>query len=236
MIDDLLSYIKTKTMMSFRLKPGGGEQSSVWVHISDKEIETRFLQYSDGFDRHNTIEQLIQEGVICKRKVTAPGRRPYNIYRLTDAYWEMVRFDITLLPVKPLQGIYKTMAGYLSHVSIDIDSFADVLTPEYMAYFRMFLKYRNTVYVDRFVTVCDFAHRFHSPITNLNRHVRPYIKLDGDDTTGLDVATMQPTILAAILDKYVPGNTFSRAVFDGQDIYVYLQQKAGKQTRDEGKK
>lgn len=234
-IHTFLSYIKTKTVMSFRLKPSGEEQQQKWVHISDKQIEQDFLRYDEGYVRKDVIYQLEQEGAIKKRK--AEGIRPYNVYQLLPEYWDIVDFDIDLVAPPPaMDPMHQTMTDHLRRVYIDIDSYAEVLTPDYLAYFQQFLKYRNSNYLTRFVTVCDFAHRFHSPITNLNRKVRPNITLDYEPTIGLDVATMQPTILASILEKYIPGNWFSKVVWDGLDIYVHLQEKAGKSTRDEGKK
>lgn len=76
----------------------------------------------------------------------------------------------------------------------------------------------------------------YTPISGLSKDLRPFLLLRGEKTVSIDVAQMQPTLLANILFNNVGKNAFSNAIFEGVDVYSMLQSKAGLKSRDEAKK
>jgi hypothetical protein len=104
-------------------------------------------------------------------------------------------------------------------------------------WFRFFLSQRNrTDAIQSFLTVDLFSGRIHTPVSSLYREYRKLLTLCGEQTTSLDVAQMQPCLLAAHLTINVGANSFSDAIDRGEDVYTLLQTKAGLATRDEAKK
>jgi hypothetical protein len=106
---------------------------------------------------------------------------------------------------------------------------------ETTAYWKTFLKHRNN-YINKFFKVDTFAGRVHTPISGMSKDIRPYLLLKGEQTVSLDVAQMQPTLLANILYDAIDKNEFSDAIFSGIDIYSMLQQKSNLESRDKAKK
>lgn len=102
-------------------------------------------------------------------------------------------------------------------------------------YFETFIQFREKQ-LNMFFTVDKFCGRVHTPVTSLQRELRPLLRLYGEAVASLDVAQMQPTLLAQILIANVGENEFSNAINNGTDIYTLLQDKAQLVTRDEAKK
>jgi hypothetical protein len=102
-------------------------------------------------------------------------------------------------------------------------------------YFDAFLQCREKR-LELFFTVDDFCGRVHTPVSSLQRDLRPLLRLCGESVVSLDVAQMQPTLLAQILTANIGLNDFSKAINAGTDIYILLQDKAKLQTREEAKK
>ena len=138
--------------------------------------------------------------------------------------------DITLIkkPSITLTPLHKWMRDQLKHVELPI---SEPIPP----YFFTFLHCREK-YLELFFTVDKFCERVHTPITSLQRDLRPLLRLYGEAVVSLDVAQMQPTLLAKILTANVGTNDLSNAIDKGMDIYILLQEKANLVTRDEGKK
>jgi hypothetical protein len=138
--------------------------------------------------------------------------------------------DLTLLKKRKseLTPLHKWMMEQLKHVELPT-------TEPMPPYFGTFLNYRS-VNLDLFFTVDSFCGRVHTPITSLERGLRPKLQLYGSEVVSLDVAQMQPTLLACILTANVGTNDFSQAIDNGTDIYILLQTKANLPTRDDAKK
>lgn len=102
-------------------------------------------------------------------------------------------------------------------------------------YFKTFIEHRREQ-IDMFFTVDSFAGRVHTPVVNLKGNLRPMLRLCGEPIVSLDVKQMQPTILAKVLFDSIGSNSFSKPIFDGEDVYVILQRSAGLATRPEAKK
>ncbi|MFY7995660.1 MAG: hypothetical protein ACOVNX_05085 [Sediminibacterium sp.] len=103
-------------------------------------------------------------------------------------------------------------------------------------YFDWFLYYNQSKYLNLFFQIDLFSGRVHTPVSNFHRVYRPNILLDGEPTGSIDVVTMQPVLLGAILRREIGSNDFSEWIDSGRDIYESIRDKANLKTRDEGKK
>lgn len=129
--------------------------------------------------------------------------------------------------VAPLTDLHIYMREQLMHVTID--------SSHLPVYFKAFLQYRHRQLAS-FFTVDSFSGRVHTPVVNLKGDLRRSLKLKGRTIVSLDVKQMQPTILAKILLDTVGVNSFSASIFQGHDVYILLQQKAGLPSRADAKK
>lgn len=163
------------------------------------------------------LKQMVESGQLQHTatgyKVLQPGKVDFNMIKNRGA---------------ELTNLHKWMRQIL----LFIDFPKDKQTTDY---FNAFLKVRNQ-HLDLFFTVDKFSGRVHTPITSLSRDLRSFITLCGDPVASLDIAQMQPMLLARVLHDHIGKNSFSDALFDGKDIYLILQSKAGLQSRDEAKK
>lgn len=204
----LTTYIRTKMLFKLRFKYLD-DYSTIKLHKAELQ---RFK--ADA----NVLHQLATKGEIWH-----------------DADWNFKALqagatDLTLLKKRKsvLTPLHEWMREQLMHVELPI---SEPMPP----YFQTFLNYRAKN-LDLFVTVDSFCQRFHSPVTSLERGLRPMLRLYGSEVVSLDVAQMQPTLLACILTANVGINDFSTSIETGTDIYILLQDKAGLNTRDDSKK
>lgn len=213
-----VNFIRTKMIFTLRLR-GEGDQIQP-VHIKSTDIEERFFPFP-RFKRKEQVQELIDSGEI---KVTTVDKR---------FYYEALKpgqIDFSLLVVKPLpkDPVYTAMLNNIKTASLP-------KAAESTEYFDLFLKYKDSR-PELFFRVDDFAKRVHTPISNFHRHLRPLLLINNEETTSLDVVTMQPLLLGKILTKYLVDNEYSKWINDGEDIYIKLQNKAKLKTRDEAKK
>jgi hypothetical protein len=138
--------------------------------------------------------------------------------------------DLTLLKKRKsvLTPLHEWMREQLKYIELPI---SEPMPP----YFQTFLNYR-AINLDLFATVDSFCGRFHSPVTSLDRGLRPMLRLYGDDVVEIDLVQAQPSLLGCILTANVGVNDFSSSIENGTDIYCLLQEKAGLKTRDDAKK
>jgi hypothetical protein len=127
-----------------------------------------------------------------------------------------------------LDELTKEMRSYLKRVSLKEGSGST-------DYFNVFLELKNE-YLDLFFTVDLFSGRVHTPISGFQREYRPNILIDGEQTSSLDVATMQPLLLGKILEDRIGVNEYSQWIAEGKDIYLSIQDKAKLESRDKAKK
>jgi hypothetical protein len=144
--------------------------------------------------------------------------------------------DLALLKRKPQH--FAPLHKFLWRCLEQVDLPEHNLSSEHgFDWFRFFLSQRHrTDAIQSFLTVDLFSGRVHTPVSSLYREYRKLLTLCGEQTTSLDVAQMQPCLLAAHLTINVGANSFSDAIDRGEDVYTLLQTKAGLATRDEAKK
>ena len=89
--------------------------------------------------------------------------------------------------------------------------------------------------LDPFFIVDNFSGRVHTPVTNLKSETRRFLLIKGSTTVSLDVAQMQPLLLAYILKENIGKNEFTTWIEQGQDIYVIFQEKLKLPSRNDAK-
>lgn len=216
-LNQFVEYIRTKQFMMSALK---GEISNSFVHISMDEIKRRFL-----VNPSKDIESLIQRQEIEVKKTTSSnGYQLFKYRTLKSGY-----YDLNLLEPKgqELNPTTQRMMEFLNDISLKEGSPST-------QYFDSFLTSKD-LFLRLFFNVDEFSGRVHTPITNLKREYRKNVLLDGEETTSIDVVTMQPLILGAILKKAVGDNEFSRWMDEGKDIYIMLQSKMRLSDRETAK-
>lgn len=216
--ENFITYVRTKQVFSLRYRGLNDEMQP--IHISSKEIENRFFPFPK-YNRKKEIYTLIEKGKLLVSDVNGSF-----FYEVTTSG----KIDLKLLEVKPLPAdeIYQTMLSTLKLVSLPQGA-------KSTDYFNLFLKY-STSRPQLFFSVDVFAGRVHTPISNFHRIHRPYLLLDGQETTSLDVATMQPLLLGKLLFEKLGANEYSNWINEGKDIYIELQNKAGLLDREQAKK
>lgn len=223
-----MTYVRTLQFMKTRLK---GIDEGEAVHIPQKLIETEFFKYPT-FNRRQELAALADAGELeITQKESAQTGHVMYLYRAIDIH----RWPIDLYLFKKYRGETKPMGDQSIKMRSNL---MRVSLPEGAPstdYFNAFLRYRDEL-PDLFFTIDDFAGRVHTPVTNFHRTHRPNLLIDGSPTVGLDVTTMQPLLLGKALTERIPGNQYSQWIEQGEDIYIKLQQAAGLETRDEGKK
>ena len=111
-----------------------------------------------------------------------------------------------------LDSLTTKMRSYLQMVSLKEDSGST-------DYFDLFLELKNQ-YLSLFFTVDLFSGRVHTPVSSFKREYRPNILIEGEQTSSLDVSTMQPTLLGKILEIQIGINEYSEWINEGRDIYL----------------
>lgn len=130
----------------------------------------------------------------------------------------------------PLTPLHVWMRDQLKHVTLPGVNESDI-----PVYFRAFLDHGKTN-LKAFFSVDTFSSRVHTPVVNLKGSLRFKLKFHEQDIVSLDVKQMQPTILAKVLEDNIGKNSFSDAIFRGEDVYVHIQKEANLKERDDAKK
>lgn len=220
-------YVRTLQFLKTRLR---GIDEGEAVHVNQRFMETHFFMYPQ-YNRKADLQALVNSGALFITSALSPSTgHEMKLYKALKGGG----IDLHLYRElhKPEEANYGDntikMREYLKRVSLPegVES-----TP----YFDAFIQNREQ-YLDLFFTVDEFAHRVHTPITNLHRHLRPYLLIDNTPTIGLDVKTMQPLLLGKVLKQYLGNNQFSQWIDNGADIYEMLQTASGLTTREQGKK
>lgn len=217
-MNNFVEYVRTK---QFIVSTHKERSPNEFVFISMTEIKNRFL-----VNPEHDINHLIQMGEIERKTAKSPKGYDMNLFRVLKAGY----YDLNLLRPKgrELDSITTKMMSYLNDVTLKTGS-------ESTHYFDSFLKLKNTN-LRIFFNIDHFSGRVHTPITSLKSSIRPNILLDNEETTSIDVVTMQPVLLGAILKNKVGRNDFSEWIDSGKDIYIMIQEKMNLSSRNEAKK
>lgn len=218
-------YVRTHQWHRSRFKGIVAENEA--IHIRSQLIEQRFFPFPQ-YKRKQEIEKLVSDGEISvKEEPIGDGKLKY-LYKALKPGIVNLAFLAKQYEDDNLDDLQIAMRSHLMNVQIPSDA------PR-TDYFEWFLKYKNER-PDLFFRVDHFAKRIHTPVSNFKSEYRPNILLYGEETSSMDVQTMQPLLLGKILRSKIGANEFSNWLDDGKDIYIMLQEKAGLKTREDGKK
>ena len=220
---EFTNYVRTLMWYRQRLKDTDCMEP---VHIGMDELKHRFFP-PPFFNAREELQKLVDAGEIeISEGISAKGHKMFKYKALRPG-----KVNLALLNARqgrPMDEITSAMKRMLMYADLPAEA---PRTP----YFNTFLKFRQK-HLDHFFLVDEFSGRVHTPVSNFKRDFRPNITLNGDATTSLDVATMQPLLLGKILRTEIGDNEYSRWMDEGHDIYVMLQKKAGLNDRDAAKK
>ena len=209
------TYVRTKTVFKGRLKDLK-DYDTVRIYayelaklgVNDGPLLYRLKQKGEiSYDEGGNFKAL-RDGPIDLSLMERTKKRERVVVELTDLHKYMRRqlLDVTLpVPKKDVS-----------------------------VYFQAFLEHRHNQ-LESFFTVDSFSGRVHTPVVNLKGALRRLLRLRGESIVSLDVKQMQPTILARVLLDNVGPNSFSKAIFNGEDVYILLQKSAGLSSRADAK-
>jgi hypothetical protein len=215
-----LTYVKTLQIFANRIRTESEDLKPVFISVD--EIEKRFFKYN----RKSEIQYLIDCGYLV---VTSEPINNGKFKYLYDAPHHK-QYNLDLIEKAPLPNtrLVKQTLKHLQNTSLEPGAGST-------KYFSLFQKWKNER-TDLFLNVDDFSGRIHTPISNFHRIYRPGLKLYGNDTVGLDVFQMQPTLLGKILQDKVGNNEFSTWIDQGIDVYEIIKNREKLETRDDAKK
>lgn len=204
-----LTYCNTRQLLTNRWK---GDEFHNEFYLSDAELK----QWNITRVQVEAMPEIIKD-----------HSNTYNVVGVKE-------IDISLMKPhgRALTDVHKFMMKCVCDVVLPVELPAGV---QMTAYWQVFIKHRER-FPELFFTVDEFAGRVHTPVSGMNKELRPQLLLRGEHVVSFDVSQMQPTLLANILTDNIGTNEFSEAIYSGVDVYVMLQQKAGLQTRDQAKK
>lgn len=213
-----LEYIRTKQFCLNALKDVNPDS---YVHVNMNDIKNRFL-----VNPKVDIKKLVDDGELAIKHLKNNKGYEYYLYKVLKAGY----YDLELLKPKGIDLTTTTtkMMEFLKDVSLKEG------TPS-TDYFNVYLNRKRDL-TRLFFVVDKFSGRVHTPITSLKSEYRKNLLIDNEETISLDVVTMQPVLLGAILKKEIGDNEYSKWIDDGTDIYIMLQKKANLKTRVEAKK
>ena len=215
------TFVRTKNVFKHRLKDlKAKEYETVKVYIYE-------LNELIGHRNHGPLLWNLRErGELWydkkgNFKALKPGRIDPHLLEITR------RKD---KPVVKLNDLHLWMREQLRYV--ELPGVAKKDTP---VYFRAFLEHRKGN-LGPFFSVDAFSNRVHSPVVNLKGDLRFKIRFHKSKLVSLDVKQMQPTILAKVLEDNIGSNSFSDAIFKGEDVYVHIQKQMKFSERKDAKK
>jgi hypothetical protein len=210
-----LKFVRAKMLIRVKIKKETNESDPVAISQSDIE---RFFKYN----RKEQIQSLIEAGELREIKAVGKGFHKYEALKAGP-------FDLSLIQKQEFSkdALTQTILQNLKKVSLPEAA-------ESTDYFNRFLRYKN-VRPELFLLIDDFSGRLHTPIVSFKKALRAKILLDGEETTSIDVNTMQPLILAKVLFKAIGENEFTTWLNSGIDIYLKLKELGGLDSREKGK-
>ncbi len=214
------TFIRTKTVFKQRLKDLK-DYGTVKVYVY--ELDALLGHRNHGpilwglrergeiwYDNKGNFKVLKRDGVLDPSLLVLTKRRDKPVIKLND--------------------LHLWMREHLRQVSLP-----GVAKKDLPVYFKAFLDHRDGD-LSSFFSVDAFSGRIHSPVVNLKGDLRFKLRFFGTRLVSLDVKQMQPTILAKVLLDNLGSNSFSNAIFKGEDVYIHLQESAGLPARKDAKK
>jgi hypothetical protein len=214
---NITTLVRTKQFWQYRLR-GENPRNPIYMHKDEiKPFTNEPESILSTLCQKDELERTIRQG---------KNGNHYHVYAAKKS--GLINPSLLRnIKSRPCDSITMRMREFLKDATLKQGS-------ESTPYLTVFLNSKDLI--DLFFTIDNFSGRVHTPITNFHRTHRPNILLDNEETISIDVVTMQPVLLGAILKKNVGKNEFSEWIDEGKDIYIMLQKKMNLSTRDEAKK
>lgn len=216
----LTTFIRTKYVFQHRLKD---LKDYEWVKVYNYELKNLGIGELHG----GLLHYLLATGQIARKsdgRFKALNREgPVDPSLLEEAKRKTTMAQPELTP------LHIWMRKCLTGVKL-----VGVRKDDIPVYFKSFLKSKPED-LKYFFKVDTFSTRVHTPVVSLKGDLRFKMRLYDEPVVSLDVKQMQPTILAKILDDKVGANSFSDAIFKGEDVYVHLKDAAKLASRKDAK-
>ena len=215
----LTTFIRTKHVFKQRLKDLKSYDYDT-VKVYRYELENL------GCDNEALLQELERRGEIWRDK-------NWNFKALRQGEIKPSLLAIAKRKDKkpmPLSPLHMWMRNQLRHVTLP-----GVKQEDLPVYFKAFLQFQNKD-LSPFFSVDAFSNRVHTPVVNLKGDLRFKLRFYGEEIVSLDVQQMQPTILAKVLYDSMGDNSFSRAIFNKEDVYIHLMKNTGIKERKDAKK
>jgi len=214
------------------------------VTLSDTELSSKYgyrLWIFDPIDYIPTATQVPVSGKYPRvinsltlyydrkhKELTKEGRIQLGNLRHTTISISQLDFNITMVGYYPE---YVRKCKFEGREPLTRRDYMDVQAQLYNR-IQDFNEAKGRQYYD-YVTEDVFGGRFHSIITQLPKVLKEQgvIKINGNDTVELDLHQSQITILSELLNSIQPGNDFSTAFNAQEDMYLYIKERLGLQTR-----
>lgn len=212
------AFIRTKLFFQHRLKDLDNYE---WVKVYAYELKNL------GFRDHGAVLAFLESKGEIIRKADGTVRPVNPGGKIDPSLLEEAKKKTKL--VAPLTALHMWMREQLLHVKLVGISKKDI-----PVYFAGFLKARPGD-IRYFFKVDTFCGRVHTPVVSLKGDLRKHIRFYDEKVACLDVKQMQPTILGKVLSDFIGDNSFSRAIDNGEDVYVHIQQEANLPERKNAK-
>ena len=206
---EFLIYCNTRQFLTNHWK---GDIFSNAFYLSDKQLQSWKVTRSQ-------VEAMPEIKTVVSDET---GQVRYNVSGI-----DIIDLSLVKPSGQPLTNLHEWMLNRV--IETDMPESIEV-TP----YWKTFIKHRKN-YPLLFFKVDTFSGRVHTPISGMSKFLRPHLLLQNEQTVSFDVSQMQPTLLSGVLKNEVGKNSFSDAIDNGMDIYIQLQNKAGLDTREQGK-
>jgi hypothetical protein len=214
---NITTLVRTKQFWQYRLK-GENPRDPIYMHKDEIKPFTNEPESMLSTLCHiDELERTIRQG---------KNGNQYHLYAAKKA-GQINPSLLKNIKSRPCDSITMRMREFLKDATLKQGS-------ESTPYLTVFLNSKDLI--DLFFTIDHFSGRIHTPITSLKSDIRKNILLDGEETISIDVVTMQPLLLGAILKNKVGDNEFSKWIDEGKDIYIMLQAKTNLSTREDAKK
>lgn len=213
----LTTFIRTKYVFQHRLKD---LKDYDWVKVYGYELKNLGIPDHGGLLSYlESVNQIVRNKEGLYRAVHNGPIEPAMLEAAS-------RKDRSTTPLSDLHLYMRSQLKFVKLVGVP--------SKDIPVYFSGFLKAKEAD-KDFFFKVDSFSQRVHTPVVSLKGDLRFKIRFHGERVASLDVVQMQPTILAKVLDDAVGSNSFSDAIFNGEDVYVHIQKEAGLPTRKDAK-
>lgn len=182
-------------------------------------------KYNTGEFKYIKLSDRIQNKLLLNRQNKEPIEVSDNLKSntLVDKYLFIFnQFETNNLDIdfdKGLRYIHEIGINLLHRVD-KLSKYNNLTMNSLLNYIGRMVNLLNDIHKHHFhLRISSSNHRFHSNITNLNKILRPFLKVNGIDICEVDISSSQPFILSTILNPI-----FTSSIEDGFNLHTVYQE------------